>query len=70
MKIMDHKSHRLRKKIKAFFLDQKAGSMIESGLLIALSLILFIMLIAMVTDLYGWIEEKFSEVIKFFTPIE
>jgi Flp pilus assembly pilin Flp len=56
--------------LRYFFREKKAGSMIESGLLIALSLILFLMLIAIVTDLYGWIEGKFNDVIKFFDPIQ
>ena len=56
--------------LRNFFREKKAGSMIESGLLIALSLILFLMLIAIVTDLYGWIESKFNDVIKFFDPIQ
>ena len=49
-----------------FLKNQNGGSMIESGLLIALSLILFLMLIAVVSDIYGWIEGKFSDVINFF----
>ncbi|MHA1720019.1 MAG: hypothetical protein ACTSXK_10895 [Promethearchaeota archaeon] len=52
--------------VKKFVSDDSGGSMIESGLLIALSLILFLMLIMVVTDIYGWIETKFNEVISFF----
>lgn len=60
----------LKAKLKRLWKNQQGGSMIESGLLIALSLILFLMLIAMVTDIYSWIEEKFNEVISFFDPLE
>lgn len=60
----------LKVKLKKFWNNKEGGSMIESGLLIALSLILFLMLIAMVTDIYSWIEEKFNDVISFFDPLE
>ena len=52
--------------VKNFVIDDSGGSMIESGLLIALSLILFLMLIMVVTDIYAWIETKYNEVINFF----
>ena len=56
----------LSSNVKLFVSDESGGSMIESGLLIALSLILFLMLILFATDIYSWIETKFSEVISFF----
>jgi len=49
-----------------FWNDQTGGSMIESGLLIALSLILFLMLMGMVTNIYSWIEEQFNTIFDFF----
>lgn len=61
---------KLKMKIIKIFIDQRGGSMLESGLLIALSLILFLMLIGIVGNVYGWIEIKFSEVLNFFEPIE
>ncbi|MHA1585452.1 MAG: Flp family type IVb pilin [Promethearchaeota archaeon] len=54
--------------IRDLWKDKKGGSMIESGLLIALSLILFLMLISIVTNIYDWIEGKFNDVISFFNP--
>lgn len=60
---------KIKNKIKKIAKDETGGSMIESGLLIALSLILFLMLIAIVTDVYGWIEEKFRDIIGFFGPL-
>ena len=57
-------------KIRKFLKEENGGSMIESGLLIALSLMLFLILIAMVTDIYDWIDEKFQDVISFFEPLE
>ena len=62
--------YRLIKKIKKLVKEENGGSMIESGLLIALSLILFLILIAIVTDIYSWIEQKFNDVINFFEPLE
>jgi Flp pilus assembly pilin Flp len=61
---------RIKKKIFDFFQDEIGGSMIESGLLIALSLILFLILIGIVGNIYGWIEIKFNEVLTFFDPID
>lgn len=60
----------LKRLLKKLIQDQNGGSMIESGLLIALSLILFLMLIAIVTDIYSWVEQKFQEVINFFEPLQ
>ena len=42
--------------------------MIEAGLLIALALILFLMLVTVVMNIYDWIETQFNEVIAFFIP--
>lgn len=56
----------IKKKIYLLFKDERGGSMLESGLLIALSLILFLMLIGIVGNVYDWIEVKFSEVLNFF----
>jgi hypothetical protein len=44
------------------------GSMIETGLLIALALILFLMLVGIVMNIYDWIESQFNDVIAFFIP--
>jgi len=52
---------------KKFWMDESGGSMLESGLLIALSLILFLMLIGIVTNIYDWIEQQFQEVFDFFS---
>ncbi|WP_457556685.1 hypothetical protein [Candidatus Harpocratesius sp.] len=56
-------------KIKFLLIDNSGGSMLESGLLIALSLILFLMLIGIVTNIYNWIEEQFVSVISYFEGI-
>lgn len=56
-------------KIKLLLNDNSGGSMLESGLLIALSLILFLMLIGIVTNIYNWIEEQFISVISYFEGI-
>ncbi len=61
---------KLKEKLVKIFRDEKGGSMLESGLLIALSLILFLMLIGIVSNVYGWIEVKFSEVLDFFEPTQ
>ena len=50
--------------IKKFWIDESGGSMLESGLLIALSLILFLMLIGIVTNIFDWAEQQFQEVLK------
>ncbi|UYP46425.1 hypothetical protein NEF87_002710 [Candidatus Lokiarchaeum ossiferum] len=61
---------KIKNKIHLLLKDEKGGSMLESGLLIALSLILFLMLIGIVGNVYDWIEIKFSEVLNFFdSPI-
>lgn len=57
---------RCKIKIKEIWVDESGGSMLESGLLIALSLILFLMLLGMITNVYQWIDEQFQEVIQFF----
>ncbi len=53
--------------IGEFFVVYNGGYMLESGLLIALSLILFLMLIGIVGNVYSWIEKKFEDVLLFFT---
>ncbi len=55
--------------IKKFWIDESGGSMLESGLLIALSLILFLMLIGIVTNIYDWIEQQVQEVSGFLTQL-
>ncbi len=60
---------KIRMKIKFLLIDNSGGSMLESGLLIALSLILFLMLIGIVTNIYNWIEEQFVSVISYFEGI-
>ena len=55
---------KLRRWIKKFWIDESGGSMLESGLLIALSLILFLMLIGIVTNIYDWIEQQFQGVLE------
>ena len=61
------------KKITAIFIHIKrykrfGGSMIEAGLLIALALILFLMLVSIVMNVYDWLESLFTDVIAFFIP--
>ena len=61
------------KKITTAFVHLKryksfGGSMIEAGLLIALALILFLMLVTIVMNVYDWLESQFTEVIAFFIP--
>ena len=62
-------SKKIWMKIKLLLIDNSGGSMLESGLLIALSLILFLMLIGIVTNIYNWIEEQFISVISYFEGI-
>ncbi|MCF2138976.1 MAG: hypothetical protein K9W44_02825 [Candidatus Lokiarchaeota archaeon] len=62
-------SKKIWMKIKLLLNDNSGGSMLESGLLIALSLILFLMLIGIVTNIYNWIEEQFISVISYFEGI-
>lgn len=67
---MQEKMEKKRSDIfKDLLKDNTGGSMLESGLLIALSLILFLILIGIVTNIYGWIEEQFGSVISFFENI-
>lgn len=56
---------RIFRNLKRFYKDDDGSSMVESGLLIALSLFLFLMLIGMVTNIYSWIESKFTESLQF-----
>ena len=58
--------YRFKRNLKYLIKDKRGGSMIESGLLIALSLILFLILIGIVVNIYDWIEIKFEEVLTYF----
>ncbi|MHA1776240.1 MAG: hypothetical protein ACTSWC_05670 [Promethearchaeota archaeon] len=60
---IDNKQEKFWKKLLR---DNSGSSMLETGLLIALSLILFLILIGIVTNIYGWIEDQFSSVLSFF----
>lgn len=50
-------------KLKKFVKDEEGSSTIESGLLIALSMILFLLLIGIAQDIYTWIESTVYDVL-------
>src|SRR6056297_2213304 len=49
---------RLEKEKKDFWAEEFGGSTLETGLIWALVIIMFLLLVGWVMDLYGWIEEK------------
>jgi len=50
------------KSIKDGILDKKASPLIEEGLLIGLALIIFLIILAIVSDILTWINELYTEV--------
>ena len=48
----------LGSKKKSFWSEEFGGSTLETGLIWALVIIMFLLLVGWVMDLYGWIEEK------------
>ena len=51
--------------IKKFVKDEEGSSTIESGLLIAFSMMLFLLLIAIAQNIYTWIESSVFDVLNF-----
>ncbi len=51
--------------LKKFIKDEEGSSTIESGLLIALSMILFLILIGVAQNIYTWIESTVFDVLNF-----
>ncbi|QEE14865.1 Flp family type IVb pilin [Promethearchaeum syntrophicum] len=51
--------------LKKFIKDEEGSSTIESGLLIALSMILFLLLISIAQNIYTWIESTVFDVLNF-----
>lgn len=49
--------------LKKFVKDEEGSSTIESGLLIALSMILFLLLIGISQNIYTWIESTVTDVL-------
>ena len=45
-----------------FLLNDDAGSTLETGLIWALIIVLFLLLVGWIMDLYTWIETKFEEI--------
>ncbi|MHA1856553.1 MAG: hypothetical protein ACTSWX_06370 [Promethearchaeota archaeon] len=56
---------KLKKKINHFIKDEKGSSTIESGLLIALSMILFLLLMSIAQNIYTWMESTVNDVLNF-----
>ena len=54
-----------RNNLKKFIKDEEGSSTIESGLLIALSMILFLLLIGIAQNIYTWIESTVFDVLNF-----
>lgn len=51
--------------LKKFVDDEEGSSTIESGLLIAFSMMLFLLLIAIAQNIYTWIESSVFDVLNF-----
>jgi len=51
--------------LKKFIKDEEGSSTIESGLLIALSMILFLLLVGIAQNIYTWIESTVYDVLNF-----
>ena len=51
------------KKLAFLIFEEKGGSTIESGLLIALALIMFIMLLNMSLGIINWIQTEITQVL-------
>ena len=51
--------------LKKFVDDEEGSSTIESGLLIAFSMMLFLLLIAIAQNIYAWIESSVYDVLNF-----
>ena len=57
--------HKFLSNLKKFVKDEEGSSTIESGLLIALSMILFLLLIGIAQNIYTWIESTVYDVLNF-----
>ena len=53
------------KGIKYILKNQKAGSTLETGLLIAFSMLIFLLLISIVKDIFNWITDEVNSVLSF-----
>ncbi len=51
--------------LKKFVDDEEGSSTIESGLLIAFSMILFLLLISIAQNIYTWVESTVFDVLNF-----
>ncbi len=51
--------------LKKFVEDEKGSSTIESGLLIALSMIFFLLLISIAQNIYAWVESTVFDVLNY-----
>jgi len=56
---------KFKNNLKIFVKDEEGSSTIESGLLIALSMILFLLLIGIAQNIYSWIESTVGDVLNF-----
>jgi len=45
---------------KKIIIDKSGGSTLETGLIWALVIILFLFLVGWITDIYSWIQERFE----------
>jgi len=57
--------HKFLKNLKKFVDDEEGSSTIESGLLIAFSMILFLLLISIAQNIYIWVESTVFDVLNF-----
>jgi len=53
--------------IVQFFSEEKAGSMVESGLLIGFAILIFFLLLTVVETIYNWIEQNLTGVLNLVT---
>lgn len=49
--------------MRIFLFEEKAGSMVESGLLIGFAILIFFLLLSTVETIYTWIDQNLSELI-------
>ena len=57
--------HKFLNNLKKFVDDEEGSSTIESGLLIAFSMILFLLLISIAQNIYIWVESTVFDVLNF-----
>lgn len=64
MKILSKKKNwSLWNFVRIFILEEKAGSMVESGLLIGFAILIFFLLLSTVETIYTWIDQNLTGLI-------